>query len=266
MECSGNAFASPSPITSKKQDLIAERNSLLVVVSRLGEDLAPTTRALQYAEQKAAEIESKYVKLLEHNLLCSVEELQKQNTLLENENARLKEEIDNLKNQILELNEEVSDLRTDNELLDNRVTELERQRRSEQQLLWAHDLLRLYTFYFSRCSWHTLTEKIAEIERSLDNSLSDEEWDSEMDKHIKQFLTSQGMPEDFPLLTLQELSNSRMKMAHTKLQKAMDQQAFIARLTPTSFADLPSNQQNAVVFLLNGFANKPTFKRMTSNS
>jgi hypothetical protein len=74
------------------------------------------------------------------------------------------------------------------------------------------------------------------------------------------------MPEEFPLLTLQELSNSRTKMAHTKLHKVTDQQAFIAKLTPDSFADLPSNQQNAVVFLLNGFANKTKFKRMTSNS
>ena len=55
-------------------------------------------------------------------------------------------------------------------------------------------------------------------------------------------------------------------MAHTKLHKATDQQAFIAQLTPASFADLPSDQQNAVVFLLNGFANKTKFKRMTSNS
>lgn len=156
-------------ISYKETELIEERNSMFAVVSRLGADLASTTRALQYTEQKAAEIESKYVKLLEHNLR-SVDELQNQNTMLEKENAILKEEIEIFKKKILELNEEVSglrqtneSLRTDNRSLHDRVDELERQKRSEQQLLWAHDLLRLYTFYFSHCSWHTLTEKIAEI-------------------------------------------------------------------------------------------------------
>ena len=235
-------------VLAKQKELEQERNSLLVALTRIADELKDNIVGRESAERKAVEIERKYVKLLEQNdsnHLRTIEELTKRNSFLEQENSKLKEEIAELKIEIEHHKNQIFKLQTQVDQLLDDMEEMKREKTRKHQLFRAHDLLRLHNYYLLPVTWSSLTNELSNIRKSIPENLPDDQYDQEFNNRVQQLLESHKL-QNFPLLALQQIANARTKEGHTSFSKAAEQYDFLKSITPDSFSELPEESRNAL--------------------